>query len=186
MTLGRQFLFLSVALSITAVCPSPALSQTAAAGPYYATPAWDQTLPSSTRFIVLTNFNSQAVLDRETGLVWQQASGTQNINWFDAMAACRNALTGGRLGWRVPNIDELMTLSVVPSLGGEITFPPGNPFTINLGLFWSATSDPANFANALVGIPQRSLDAGGTPTTTQSKNFTAQVWCVRGPSSGIM
>src|SRR5262249_15328144 len=40
-------------------------------GPYYAEPSWDQMLPASTRFIVLSNFNSEAVLDRETGLVWQ-------------------------------------------------------------------------------------------------------------------
>ena len=33
-------------------------------GPYYATPSWDQKLPSDTRFIVLTNWNSEAVLDR--------------------------------------------------------------------------------------------------------------------------
>ena len=38
-------------------------------GPYYAMPSWDQTLPAATRFIVLTNMGSEAVLDRETGLV---------------------------------------------------------------------------------------------------------------------
>ena len=38
--------------------PLPAgstLAQTTANGPYYATPSWDQTLPASTRFIVLSN-----------------------------------------------------------------------------------------------------------------------------------
>ena len=39
------------------------------AGPYYATPSWNQQLPAATRFIVLTNWASAAVLDRETGLV---------------------------------------------------------------------------------------------------------------------
>ena len=48
-------------------------AQTVGAGPYYATPSWDQTLPSNTRFIVLSNMNSAAVLDRETGLVWERA-----------------------------------------------------------------------------------------------------------------
>src|SRR5437660_12527200 len=38
-----------------------------AVGPYYAAPSWDQTLAASTRFIVLSNMNGDAVLDRETG-----------------------------------------------------------------------------------------------------------------------
>ena len=45
-----------------------AVAQTVANGPYYALPAWDQTLPAAQRFIVLANFNNQAVLDRKTVL----------------------------------------------------------------------------------------------------------------------
>ena len=59
-----------VLLAFTAI---PGNAQTVANGPYYAWPSWDQTLPSSTRFIVWANFNSQAVLDRETGLVWERS-----------------------------------------------------------------------------------------------------------------
>lgn len=51
-----------------------ARAQTTAVGPYYATPSWDQKVQCDTqatcpRFIVLSNWNSEAVLDRETGLV---------------------------------------------------------------------------------------------------------------------
>ena len=53
--------------------PIPA---SAATGPgfYYPPPSWDETLhcrdaSHCPRFIVLTNMNSEAVLDRETGLV---------------------------------------------------------------------------------------------------------------------
>lgn len=42
-------------------------------GPYYAEPSWDQKLPAATRFVVLMDWNNEAVLDRETGLVWEQA-----------------------------------------------------------------------------------------------------------------
>lgn len=48
--------------------------------PYYAMPARDQTLPAATRFIVLTNMASQAVLDRETGLVWGTVAGYDPSN----------------------------------------------------------------------------------------------------------
>src|SRR5208337_2627979 len=40
-------------------------------GPRYEPPSWDQTLPANQRFVVLTNMNSEAVLDKETGLVWE-------------------------------------------------------------------------------------------------------------------
>ena len=54
------------------------------AGPYYAEPSWDQKLQCDTqatcpRFIVLSNWNSEAVLDRETGLVWEQSPSTTDL-----------------------------------------------------------------------------------------------------------
>src|ERR1700741_3523860 len=97
-------------------------AQTVGAGPYYATPSWDQTLPSNTRFIVLSNFSNQAVLDRETGLVWQRSpdSVVQNQPWSTAAVICHslgvsagivNTIpTGGRAGWRLPSIEELASL----------------------------------------------------------------------------
>jgi len=58
----------------------PVGAATTATGPYYANPSWDQQLPASTRFIVLSNWvdtahpsGGAAVLDRETGLIWEQS-----------------------------------------------------------------------------------------------------------------
>ena len=42
-----------------------------AVGPYYALPSWDRKMVAVNRFVVLTNWNSEAVLDKETGLVWE-------------------------------------------------------------------------------------------------------------------
>src|SRR5260370_35901588 len=41
--------------------------------PYFPMPAWDQQLPAAERFLVLQdgNWASAALLDRETGLVWE-------------------------------------------------------------------------------------------------------------------
>ncbi len=62
------------------------LAQTTANGPYYATPSWNQQLPASTRFIVLANWSNAAVLDRETGLVWERSPGTGTFDWLNADA----------------------------------------------------------------------------------------------------
>ena len=89
---------------------APAAAVTSAVGPYYATPSWDQQLPASTRFIVLTNWGNAAVLDRETGLVWEQSPSTLGGSWYTASANCILSETGGRTGWRLPSIQELMSL----------------------------------------------------------------------------
>ncbi len=51
-------------------------------GPYYALPSWDQTLACATtsncpRFILV--MGGVAVLDRETGLVWERSPGSGTV-----------------------------------------------------------------------------------------------------------
>lgn len=70
-----------------ALMNSPA--QADSAGSYYPTPSWDQTLPASTRFTVLSNFAGAAVLDRNTGLVWEKSPSN------DARFYCANGRVGG-------------------------------------------------------------------------------------------
>src|SRR3990172_5419884 len=115
-------------LATLALGGSPAHA-VSAAGPYYATPSWDQTLPAATRFIVLTNMNSDAALDRETGLVWEKSPDTDARPWHAAPRHCNNRTVGNRKGWRLPTIQELASLidPSVPSPGPAL--PAGHPFT---------------------------------------------------------
>jgi len=123
---------------------SPAGAQTAANGPYYATPSWDQTLPAATRFIVLANFNNEAVLDRETGLVWWRSPQAERDSFRGAYPTCFGAITGGRSGWRLPTLVEFFTLldfhaPTIPR------FPAGHPFTGFSSIdttFWTTTVSP--------------------------------------------
>jgi hypothetical protein len=65
-------------LGVTGLTANLANAQTTAPGTYYAIPSWDQKLQRDTqatcpRFVVLSNWNNEAVLDRETGLVWERS-----------------------------------------------------------------------------------------------------------------
>lgn len=85
----RRYTQVLVSGIFAALAVSPAVAQTTGNGPYYATPSWDQTLPSNTRFIVLSNFGGQAVLDRETGLVWEKSpSAAVGFTWDNAVFHC--------------------------------------------------------------------------------------------------
>jgi len=116
----------TLALRITA-----ANAQDTGNGTYHATPSWDQTLPATTRFVVLANFNSQAVLDRETGLVWQRspdAPADAASSFGQYSSRCLEKTTGNRRGWRLPTINELESL-FDPSATAAPWLPAGHPFT---------------------------------------------------------
>ena len=152
---------------------SSATAQTVANGPYYATPSWDQTLPVATRFIVLSNMGSAAVLDRETGLVWERSPDGTPRNWQAAHTHCNLRTVGNRMGWRLPTLQELVSL-VDPSAA----FPPlpaGHPFTgVQFAFYWSATTLAANALSAW----DMSFGDGGAGTF--AKGSVDRVWCVRG------
>jgi hypothetical protein len=75
----------SLTRAVLAICclMAPA-SPASAQGPYYAMPAWDQTLPASTSFVLVRSQEfctpdchqiATAILDRETGLGRKADSG---------------------------------------------------------------------------------------------------------------
>jgi hypothetical protein len=151
-----------------------ARAQTVANGPYYAPPAWDQTLPVATRFIVLSNFASAAVLDRETGLVWEKSPIIASADWPGAQSHCNSLRLGNRMGWRLPTLQELASL-VDPSgpVAGPL-LPPGHPFTNVLSLYWSATTFADN-----PGLARGMAFGSGNPIVGL-KSAGLGFWCVRG------
>ena len=51
-------------------------------------PTWDNVINGPGRFRVLWDFNNAAVLDRETGLVWEQSPDTGTRDWLVAHRFC--------------------------------------------------------------------------------------------------
>ena len=187
-----------VAFVMIALVASPAKAQTTAAGPYYANPSWDQQLPASTRFIILSNWASAAVLDRETGLVWEKSPGdvsgdgvvnnTDRINWQDAQNHCNEKTVGGRIGWRLPTIQELASL-VDPTVSSGLNLPTGHPFTNvqSTSFYWSATTSAAGVAASQPRAWALLFDRASVGSTTRSiipfkdlPTLFGFVWCVRG------
>ena len=136
---------------------------------------WDTKLPNNARFTILSEFDSQAVRDNETGLVWERSlAGGSGINWASASYACINKSVAGRKAWRLPSIAEL--LSLVDTTQNNPALPSGHPFTgILFNFYWSSTTIQ-DLPTFVWGVH---LQAG--LTTTIDKSSTVSVWCVRGP-----
>ena len=136
---------------------------------------WDQVLPAAQRFVILPAFNSDAVLDKETGLVWEKAPATTAGNSSNARSTCANKAVGGRKGWRLPSMPELASL-VDPSVASPgPALPQGHPFlNIQPSNYWSASAHVEN--------PTLTWGVGfGTGNVLGvSKAFDNRAWCVRG------
>lgn len=137
---------------------------------------WDQALPASQRFVILPAFNNEAVLDKNTGLVWEKSPATVRTIWESARTTCINKNVGGQKGWRLPSVAELASLidPSVPSPGP--TLPPGHPFlNVQSFFYWSASTSAVSSTNAwLVNFLNRDVFDGF------NKGNAIGVWCVRG------
>lgn len=169
-----------VLLLLAAVLSIPAFAQTTAAGPYYATPSWDQKLQCDTqttcpRFVVLSNWNNEAVLDRETGLVWERSPSTTPFTWNVAQIHCNQAI-GNRWGWRLPTLQDLGSLIDPTVLQPGPTLAAGHPFlNVQSASYWSATAIADGPAFAW-GVSFRF----GVAITDDKTATDKLVWCVRG------
>jgi hypothetical protein len=168
-----------IVLVMVAFAPRSIMAGTAN-GAFYASPSWDQKLNCTTpatcpRFVVLLNWNSAAVLDKETGLVWERSPSTEASNWYDAQAHCNALSLGNRLGWRLPTIQELASL-VDASVVSAPPLPHGNPFqNVQLFVYWSANTQSTDINSAW----WLNFNDGGVAANSAKTN-SSYVWCVRG------
>jgi len=180
---------LGALLVLNLVVAGGAAAQTPQVGPYYATPSLDQTLGCPTltncpRFVVLSNYGNSAVLDRETGLVWQRTGLGIDLNWFEWSTHCTASVAdGGKWGWRLPTVTELSSL---------VGLPPGHPFSwlssLDQMVFWSATTAASNDgATAGDGSQVWVVDldpANPSPISVLVRRpFSVKGWCVRSPQN---
>jgi hypothetical protein len=138
---------------------------------------WDTNKPSVERFTIAF---PGAVLDNNTGLVWEKLP-SGSTNWADARLQCLQKAVpavGGTRGWRLPSVVELASM---------IDASPGAPLVpvvfegVPLVSYWSATTNATSTTSILtVDFGDRGLVGSASKTSTST---ILPYWCVRGPMS---
>ncbi len=169
------------------------------------TSPWATKLPVNERFELV--LDGHAVLDNETGLIWERAVGKIDQivlhgreSWQEGVDRCRKKMVGGRMGWVMPTAPQLTSLIE----DGRIYDPPGYLRDHNLPIghpflyipipptspvittpYWTTTKGRDAEGRTIVymvNFNRRSWSNG----TLVNKNHrwdeegTAYVWCVRG------
>lgn len=146
-------------------------------------PSWSQILDStdgnpatgcdSTRFKCV--LGGEAVLDLETGLVWERTPSTSAFTGPSAIDHCSLAVAGGRGGWHLPRLQEFRTL--IDYSSNPSGLPTGHPFATGSGsIFWSASWQHQTSFQARTDI------STGTTAWQDEDNIFYRAWCVRGGS----
>jgi hypothetical protein len=144
-------------------------------------PSWSQKLPAAKRFELV--LDGAAVLDKETGLVWEKAPSPDPFIWGAAYSVCMNLQLGDRMGWRLPTIEQLASL-VDPSVSPPgPTLPTGHPFSnVQPDYYWSAKTYPLAPPVATPGAVSYAWDVNFRYgfVTIDLTDRTYHAWCVRG------
>ena len=137
---------------------------------------WNPYTPNP-RFAVYSpsTFPGDLVWDKETGLVWERSPYTQKRSWDASIVYSFGKVAGGRMGWRLPAMEELLSLSDPTQTG--LKLPVGHPFqNIQSDYFyWSSTlgmTSPPTFAWG--------YDFGDGSSSNVLKTGAAYAWLVRG------
>lgn len=147
---------------------------------------WSQVISGAKRFTLLPQFSGEAVLDKETGLVWQLAPTEMFGNLPVASRYCADVSIGNRRGWRLPTLQELKSLTD-PSESSP-TLTAGHPFA-NIDLthhHWSSTvtlDSPTYVWTMGFNVGEVARTAMCTAGTCPGAPIVELVaWCVRGGS----
>ncbi len=132
------------------------------------------------RFLILREFQEEAVLDRETQLIWERTPSPVQTRWGNAGVLCALKSVGGQPGWRLPTFFELMTL-VDPARHDTAStplLPVDNPFFgIGDQGYWSSNTHATEATKAYA------VDFSIGDVAADHKHATHRLWCVRGGSA---
>ena len=189
MVLATITVFMATALFLPGLVSSGDMEPPGPPGPTMKTldeipPTWSQKLDStngdasgcgSSRFECV--LDGEAVLDKETGLVWERSPDTTEKTWISACSHCYDKLVGNRKGWRLPTAEELASLIDKDGDGTGKYLPNGHPFIgVQPWDYWSSTTTPDTPGSAW-GI---FFGGGSVGYVGKSDILNCYAWCVRG------
>ncbi|MGD9007529.1 MAG: DUF1566 domain-containing protein [Desulfobacteraceae bacterium] len=134
--------------------------------------SWSKKITDSSRFQLV--MDSEAVLDRETGLVWDRNPDTTKREWTMAKTHCYKREVANRFGWRLPTIEELATL--IDNSNTDPALPSDHPFT-NIQLddrYWTMTT--VNWLDTYAW----DIHMSSGLINENPKTNSYYCWCVRG------
>lgn len=144
-------------------------------------------ISSGDRFVVLSSFNNEAVLDKETGLIWLKQIQVNEFvsSYTGSIDSCATRFYGGRKGWRLPTYYEVSSL-LVPfgSSGGAL--PSGHPFVFDGpgSVFIPTTTNIPGSTGSVRAYsttsPQFAFFDGNASKTSSYPAIASGFWCVRG------
>lgn len=176
MVLAMITVFMATALFLPGLIGAGDLDPPGPPGPTMKTldqtpPTWSQKLDASERFELV--LDDEAVLDKETGLVWEQAPDTTIRTWLSACSHCYMREVANRKGWRLPTIEELASL--VDNDNSPV-LPTGHPFSnVQSSVYWSSTTYAGN-----TSLAWSVIFGNGLLSTFDKSSYSFCVWCVRG------
>ncbi len=139
-------------------------------------PTWSQKLPGADRFELV--LDGAGVLDKETGLVWEQSPGLAIYTFNEALFHCYTSVVGERGGWHLPSIEQLTSLK--DTVNSDPSLPTDHPFSnVQSSGYHSSTTYASD--NPIWNI----VDAWGVNFNHGivwhgNKGVDAYAWCVRG------
>ncbi len=140
--------------------------------------AWSTQLAQDRFVLVLPtegNPNGEAVLDRETCLVWELAPSDTKLDWDAAIHHCINNTVGSRMGWHLPTIEQLLTLIDRNAPSGGPLLPAGHPFkNVVSGFYGVADILPSDKSRA------RAVEVYTGEVGHHKRTHKHHIWCVRG------
>jgi hypothetical protein len=137
-------------------------------------PQWDKIISGNGRFKVMSAFGGLAVLDRETGLVWERNPTSATGSYGTARHhRCLQKTVGGRMGWRLPTTEEFTSLADASGPGPVL--PAGHPFTFTPWDYWTSSTLDGSPSVAIVVNP-----VDFSMKFTEGKDGSNGFWCVRG------
>lgn len=139
--------------------------------------SWDKQIDNGNkRFKILSSFADEAVLDKETQLVWmREPFGV--TTWLNAKFICAGTKVGGRMGWRLPSLSEFT--SVLDPNNFDPALSDNHPFIdVGSSIYWTATVSTGAGGLAAWGVSV----VQGQVHFALSINTNRRIWCVR--SSG--